>query len=180
MTATMLVVRTTVLLEALAPLVRERIGGVDPDVRVMRLSTFSDMLERPLARPRFTALLLTVFGFVALALAPVGLYAVMAAHVRQRDREIAIRLALGATTNGMRRYVLAEAMRLVWFGAFVGLTVSAVASRVLRGVLFEVGPVDPLTLFAAVVLLIIAAAVASLVPVLRATRLDAAAVLRGE
>ena len=97
MSATMIVLRTTASLELVTSLARAHVQAVDPDVQVMRVAPFTDMLARPLSRPRFNALLLGVFGIVALLLSTVGLYAVMAAHVRQRDREIAIRLALGAT-----------------------------------------------------------------------------------
>ena len=91
MTATMLVLRTTASLELVASLARDQVQAVDRDVQVMRVAPFAEMLNRPLARPRFNAFLLSIFGIVALLLSTVGLYAVMAAYVRQREREIAIR-----------------------------------------------------------------------------------------
>jgi predicted permease len=94
MTATMLVLRATASLELIASLARDRVRIADRDVQVMRVAPFTEMLNRPLARPRFNAFLLSVFGIAALLLSTVGLYAVMAAYVRQRDREIALRLAL--------------------------------------------------------------------------------------
>jgi putative ABC transport system permease protein len=180
MTATMLVLRTTAPLELVASLARDRVRTVDSDVQVMRVAPFTEMLARPLARPRFNALLLSIFGVAALLLSTVGLYAVMAAYVRQRDREIALRLALGATATGVRRFVLAEAVRLAGLGAVIGLAGAVSASRLLRGMLFDVDPLDPLTILGAALLLIAASALASYVPVRRATHVDAMAMLRSE
>lgn len=180
MTATMLVLRTAAPLELVASLGRERIGTVDPDVQIMRVAHFTDILDRPLARPRFNAFLLSVFGGAALLLSTVGLYAVMAGYVRQRNREIALRLALGATASRVCHFVLAEAVRLAGLGAVLGLAGATIATRLLPGMLFEVDPLDPSTLVGAALLLIAASALASYVPVRRATRVDAVAMLRNE
>jgi putative ABC transport system permease protein len=178
MTATMLVLRTTASIDLVASLARERIGIVDRDVQVMRVEPFADMLARPLARPRFNAFLLGVFGTVALLLSAMGLYGVMAAYVRQRDREIAVRLALGATASGIRRFVLAEAVRLAGLGALIGLVGAILGTRLLRSMLFEVDPLDPMAIAGAALLLIGASALASYVPARRASRVDAVATLR--
>jgi putative ABC transport system permease protein len=178
MTARMLAVRTTAPLELLISLAGDRIRAVDPDVQIVRAAPFTDMLERPLARPRFNAFLLGVFGFVALLLSMVGLHAVMAASVRQRDREIAVRLALGATTGAVRRIVLAEAGWLAGWGALIGAGGAVIATGFVRGMLFEVQPFDPLTMAVATALLIGAAVLASYAPVRRATRADIVTVLR--
>jgi len=180
MTAEMLVLRTTAPLDLVASLSRDRLRAVDPDVHVMRVAPFTEMLERPLARPKFNALLLSIFGIAALLLSTIGLYAVMAAYVRQRGREIALRLALGATAAGVRRFVLSEALRLAGLGAAIGLAGAASATRLLRGMLFEVDPLDPATILGAALLLIAASALASYVPLRRATRVDAVAMLRSE
>lgn len=180
MTATTLVLRTTAPIELVGPAGRERIEAVDPAVRVMRVVPLTELLGPPLARPRFTAFLLTVFGVSALLLSTVGLYAVMAAYVRQRDREIAVRLALGATASRVRRFVLAEAVRLAGLGAIIGLIASTITARLLRGMLFEVDPLDPLTLGGAALLLMAASALASYLPARRATRVDAMATLRSQ
>jgi putative ABC transport system permease protein len=144
----------------------------------MRVTPFERLLDGPLARPRFNAFLLGVFGLTALLLAAVGLAAVMAAYVRQRDREIALRVALGATPATVRRLVLREALTLAGLGAAIGLAGATVATRFVRGMLFEVAALDPLTLGGAALLLIAVAAVAASGPARRATRLDAIAVLR--
>jgi predicted permease len=177
-TAEMIVLRTTASLDLVASLSRDRVKAVDPDVQVMRVAAFRQMLAGPLARPRFNAFLLGIFGAVALLLTGIGLYAVMAAYVRQRDREIALRVVLGATPANVRRLVLGEALGLAGVGAVAGLAGAAAATRVVRGMLFEVDPLDPPVLLGAAVMLIAAAMVASYLPVRRATRLDAVAMLR--
>ena len=180
MTATNLVVRTTAPLELLTSTATDRIRSFAPAARVMRVVPFTEMLSRPLARPRFNAFLLGVFGVAALLLSAVGLYAVMAAYVRDRDREIALRLALGATATGVRRLVMAETVRLAGLGALIGLAAAASTTRLMSGMLFEVHPLDPSTILGAALLLIAASALASYIPVRRATRVDAMAMLRSE
>lgn len=177
-TAQMLVLRTTASLDLVASRSRDRVRAVDPDVRVMRVVRFIEMLDGPLARPRFNAFLLGIFGIAALLLATIGLYAVMAASVRQRDAEIGIRVALGATAADVRRLVLGEGLRLAGLGAAIGLASAVTATRLLGGLLFEVHPLDPGTLLAAVLLLIAASALASYLPARRATRVDPIVMLR--
>ena len=146
----------------------------------MRVTPFRDMLNVPLARPRFNAVVLSIFGIAALLLSGVGLYALMAAYVRQRDREIALRLALGATAASVRQFVLAEALWLAGLGAVIGLVGAVGTTRFLRAMLFEVHPLDPSTIVGAALLLIGASALASYVPVRHATGVDATAVLRSD
>ena len=177
-TAQMLVLRTGAPLEMVASLARERVSAVDPNARVMRVAPFARMLDVPLARPRFNAFLLSIFGLVALLLATIGLYAVMAAHVRQRDREIAVRIALGATAARVCRLVLGEAVWLAGAGALIGLAGAAGATRMVRALLFEIDALDPPTLLGAALLAIAGAALASYLPVRRATRIDATIMLR--
>ncbi len=180
MTATMLVLRTTASIDLVASAARERVGTVDPRVRVMRVVPFVEMLERPLARPRFNAFVLSLFSAVALLLSAVGLYAVMAAFVRQRDREIAVRLALGATTRTVRRMVITEAVRLAGVGAMFGLAGAIVSTRLLGGMLYEIDPLDPMAIAGSALLLIGVSALAAYVPAWRATRIDAATMLRSQ
>jgi putative ABC transport system permease protein len=172
------VLRTTAPLDLTAALLRDVVKSVDPDVQVMRVAAFRQLLDGPLARPRFNALLLGLFGTVALLLTAIGLYAVMAAYVRQRDREIALRVVLGATAANVRGLVLGEALWLAGVGAVLGLAGAAAATRVVRGMLFEVDPLDPAVLVCAAILLVAASLIASYLPVRRATRLDAVAMLR--
>jgi predicted permease len=180
MTASMMIVRTTAPLELVTALANDRIRAVDPDARVMRVAPFTELLARPLARPRFTAFLLSVFAAVALLLASVGLYAVIAASVRQRDREIALRLALGATAGAVRRLILSEAIVLAALGAVIGVAGAAALARFLSGLLFGVDPLDPVTIGAAALALVAAATLASYGPVRRAPRADLVATLRSQ
>jgi predicted permease len=176
--AQMLVLRTASPLPLVAGLAREGVRAVDPDVQVMRVAPFSELLAEPLARPRFNAFVLGVFGVAALLLAAVGLYAVMAAYVRQRYPEIGIRVALGATASDVRRFVLGEGLRLAGLGVALGAASAVVANRLLRGLLFDVDPLDPVSIVAAMLLLVGVSALASFVPARRAVDLDPIATLR--
>jgi putative ABC transport system permease protein len=180
MTATMLIVRSTASLELLMSVTRERVRAIDPNVTMLSAAPFADYLEGPLGRPRFNAFLIGLFGVAALLLSTLGLYAVMAAHVRQRDREIAVRFALGATGATVRRLVLAEAGRLAGLGALLGVAGAVAGTRFLRGLLFEVRPVDPVTIGGAAVLLIAVATLAAYAPMRRAARVDVVRVLRSQ
>jgi putative ABC transport system permease protein len=176
--AHMLVLRSAAPVALLATIARERVRIVDPDAQVMRVAPFAEMLAGPLARPRFNALLIGAFAVAALILAAVGLYAVMSAYVRQRDAEIGVRVALGATAADVRRLVVGEGLRLAGPGAVIGLATGASVGQLLRGLLFEVEPLDPPSMAAAALLLVAVAALACYVPARRATRVDPIAVLR--
>ena len=174
-----LAIRTPAPVDVIAALVRDRLRAIDANVQVMRVVSFTDTLEAPLAQPRFNAFLLNLFGAAALLLATIGHYAVIAAYVHQREREIALRVALGAAPATVRRLVFGEALRLAGLGAVIGLAIAALATRALRGLLFAVEPLDPITLIGAAALLISASVLASIWPLRRALRLDALALLRG-
>ena len=146
----------------------------------MSVVPFADLLERPLARPRFYALLIGLFGAASLVLSAIGLYAVMGASVRQRDREMGVRVALGATDADLRRLVLGEGLRLAAVGAVIGLLAASAGSRLLRGFLFEVQPLDPSSIAGAALLLAAAAALATYLPARRAARIDPGKMLRAD
>ena len=171
-------IRTTASVATVAAVAREKVRSLDDDVQVMRVTPFASTLDAPLARPRFNALLLAIFAAAALLLATVGHYSVLAAYVRQREREIALRVALGATPARVRALVFGEAMWLAGLGALIGLSVAAAATRLLRQLLFEIGPLDPASLGGAAAVLILASLFASYLPIRRATRLDPASMLR--
>jgi putative ABC transport system permease protein len=178
--AEMLVLRTASPLALAARLARDGVRAVDPDVQVMRVSPFRELLEAPLARPRFNAFLIVVFAAAALLLAAIGLYAVIAASVRQRYTEIGVRVALGATASHVRSLVLGEGLRLAGLGAAIGLAGAGLATRLLRGLLFGVHPLDPVSLLAAALLLVGVSLVAAYMPARRAMRVDPVSMLRAE
>jgi predicted permease len=175
--ARMFAVRGTASFDLIASSARQHVKALDPDVRVIRVAPFTQFLDVPLARPRFNAWLVGTFAIAALFMAAVGLYAVMGAYVRQRDREIGIRVALGATTANVRNLVLIEALRLAGSGAAAGLVGAVLTTRLLRGMLFHVDPLDPPTLAGAALLLIAASLLAAYVPSRRAIRLNPACLL---
>jgi putative ABC transport system permease protein len=178
--ADILAVRGRLPAGALAPLVRERVREADPAVEVLSVSTFAELARGPRARPRFAALLVGAFAGAALLLSAVGLYAVMAASVRQRNTEIGVRVALGATPSDVRRLVLSEGLRLAAAGAAIGLAVAAAGGRLLRGLLYEIGPLDPPALLGTAALVAGAATLACALPARRAARADPATLLRAE
>ena len=180
MTAQRIAVRTSAPLEQLAAVSRDRIQQLEPGAQVMRVIPFGHFLAQPLAHPRFSALVLIVFGVIAVLLATAGLYAVMGAYVRQRDRDIAVRRALGATAADVRRLVLGEAVGLVAIGTVVGVIGAFAAGGVIRGMLYAVEPFDPLVMVAAVLMLIATALGAALLPARRAVRIEPLAALRYE
>ena len=139
-----------------------------------------DILREPLAQPRLGALLTSTFGLVALLLAAIGLFGVMASLVRERTREFGIRMALGASAGRVRMAVLRRAALVAGSGAIVGLVVALATSRLLTSLLFGVSPTDPIALGAACVVLLAVAAAAAYLPARRATSIDPVQALRSD
>jgi putative ABC transport system permease protein len=179
-TAQMFVIRVTASPTAAGPPIVEAFRALDPDVRVLRVAPFDELLDAPLARPRFIAFIIGVFAIAALFLAGVGLYAVMAAFVRLREREIGVRVALGATASHVRRLVIGEGFRLAGAGGVIGFMLAAAGNQLLRGLLFETNPLDPSAILIAAASLVVAATIACYLPARRATRSDPVAMLRAE
>jgi len=165
---------------AMVPTLRRVIAEVDPGVAAASAVPLDAFVADALAQPKLNALLLTFFAGAALTLAAVGLFAVMATTVRQRTREIAIRVTLGATPEGIRRSVLGEALILLGAGGGLGLGVAVVMTRLLRSLLFGVSATDPLTFAIGVAVLAGVALIAAYLPARRASRIDPAEVLRIE
>jgi putative ABC transport system permease protein len=176
--AQLLVLRSAAPLALLAESARSAVSSVNRNVQVMEVAPFAALLDGPLARPRFNARVIVIFAAAALILAAIGVYAVMSAHVGQRYTEISIRVALGATAADIRRLVIGEGLRLAAIAAAIGLGGAALAARLLRGLLFGVGPLDPASLVGAVLLLVGASMVASYLPARRAIRVDPLVLLR--
>lgn len=147
---------------------------------LVNAQSMDELIAPQLAAPRFQTLLLTVFACAALLLAAIGLYGVTASAVNQQTRELGIRIALGATPGTLRGMVLGRAATLAGIGAGAGLLIAIGASRLLRSMLFDTSPVDPLTLVTVTMLLFIVALLAAYVPARRATLIDPARALRSE
>jgi predicted permease len=165
---------------ALAKPVQAALAATDPNVPMFRVRSMEQLLDASVARPRLYASLLAIFSLVAVLLAAVGLYGVLAQSVAQRARELGIRLALGATAREVVRLVLTQASRLAMVGVVIGIGVALIVSRALAGLLYGVSPRDPVTLVAVAVLLFVVALVASWVPARRAGRVEPMGVLRDE
>ena len=132
------------------------------------------------ARPRFRAVLVATFAGLALALTMVGVFGVLACSVHQRTREFGVRLALGATTDDVLRLVLRTAGQLVGSGLILGLILAALLTQSLTAFLFQVRPLDPITFAAVAVVLAVTAALAAVIPALRAARVDPLVTFRNE
>ncbi len=159
---------------------RAVVQSIDPQAPLIFPETMTQILDRALARPRFFLLLLSLFAVLAVTLASVGVYGVVAYAVSQRTREIGVRVALGAGERQVLRLILWQGLRPALAGLAAGLVAALAAGRLISGELFAVQPDDPLT-FAAVSALVLAVVViACLLPARRATRLAPAAALRAE
>jgi predicted permease len=159
---------------------RQQVQAVDPDLPVFGEKTMEDVVAASLAERRFAMQLVTAFGVVALLLAGVGIYGVMAYSVNQRTREIGIRLALGANARDIMGWVLKQGMGLTLAGVAVGLVGAFALTRLLRGLLFGVAPTDAITYAALALLLAFVAFVACYIPARRSTKVDPMIALRYE
>jgi putative ABC transport system permease protein len=165
---------------AIAGAARAVVARVDKNEAVTRVRTMDDVLMRSTAQPRFRAQLVGSFAALALLLAAVGIFGVLAFAVGQRTREFGIRMALGARATDVLRLVLGSGLRLAATGIAIGLAASALLTRSLSSLLFAVTPLDPLTFTLAAALLAAVAVAACLAPALRAARVDPAVALRQE
>ena len=175
-----LAVRTTVEPLSLAAAVRSQVTAIDKDQPVADIQTMEQRLAASLAEPRFNMLLLGIFAAVALALAAVGLYGVMAYGVTQRTHEIGIRMALGAQRNNVLKLIVRQGMVMALIGVVLGLAASLVLTRVMTSLLFGVSATDPLVFTAIALLLAAVAFIASYIPARRAIKVDPMIALRYE
>jgi putative ABC transport system permease protein len=165
---------------ALTNSLRRELAALDRSIPLTSVRIFDDYVSRSLARPRFNALLLSIFAGTALLLTAIGIYGVMAYSVSQRTNEIGIRIALGAGKSSIFRLVVGQAMSLVGISLLIGLAGAFAATRLLSSLLFGVGAADPAT-FVGIVLLVSAVAfLASWIPARRATRVNPIIALRAE
>jgi putative ABC transport system permease protein len=175
-----LFVRTTVPPESLTPAVVGAVHAIDPEQPVLNIQTMERVVEESLGQRPFAVQLLIGFAALALVLASVGIYSVLAYTVRQRVREIGIRMALGAPSASVLRMVVMEGLKPTLAGVVLGLVLAAALVRVIAALLFNVSAHDPRT-FAFVPAIVIAVGlVATWIPAYRATRVDPIDTLRAE
>ena len=166
--------------EMLVSPIRDVIRRLDPNLPVADVRTMSDVVGTAMSAPRFTSVLLSIFGAVALTLSAIGIYGVLSYVVSRRTREIGIRVAIGAGRPAVLRMVLGSGLALAGVGIAAGLALAAVTTRLLGGLLHGVTPADPAT-FAVVTLgLVAVAALASALPAWRASRVDPVLALKSE
>jgi putative ABC transport system permease protein len=175
-----LAIRTSIAPAELVPALRHAIGEASSGLALGSAAPFETFLDAPLAQPRLNALLLAVFASACVAMAALGLFGVMTTMVRQRTRELGVRMALGATAGNLRRMVMRRALAIATAGMLVGLLGALLANRLLVAMLYEVSPVDITTLVVAAGLLLTVATLASLIPARSTTRIDPAIALRAE
>ena len=175
-----LVVRAAVPPEMLAGPLTAAIQAFDPELVLDDVRTLSDVRGAATAREEFLALIFAFFGAVALALALVGVYGVMAQSIRARKKEIGIRLALGAARLKVIGLLARYSLGLLLAGIIAGLGVGLLAAEALSALLYGVAPRDPATFALAAAMLLLAGLGAAVVPAVRAGRTDPAVVLREE
>jgi putative ABC transport system permease protein len=162
------------------PVLRREMSAIDPNSAGLTAMPLSDYISAAWFGPRIASLLLGVLGVISMLLAGVGIYGVMAYSVRQGTREIGIRMALGADAKGVLWMVLRRGLLLASSGVAAGLAIVLVATPQIAPLLYRVNPADPVSIAGAALFLIAVAVVASLIPALRATRVDPILALRQE
>ncbi|MGH9755420.1 MAG: ABC transporter permease [Blastocatellia bacterium] len=165
---------------SLAPAIRSQARELDKQLPLSNVRTLEEIVKRSIAAPRSYTLLLALFAGIALTLAAVGIYGVMAYSVAQRTHEIGVRMALGAQTSDALKLVLKQGMRLVLVGVTIGLLASWALTRLMKNLLFDVNATDPLTFGLIVLLLTIVALLACWLPARRATKVNPIVALRCE
>jgi putative ABC transport system permease protein len=172
--------RTALPTEALTASIRRELAAIDRDIPVYGVQTMKTYLAQDTEQPRLGVLLLSGLSGLALVLAVIGIYGVLSYSVAQRTQEIGVRMALGATRDDVLRMVVGQAVVLIAAGVVIGAGLSLALGSLMRNLLFEVSPYDPLTLAAIGAVLALVGLVASVVPARRATRVDPLVALRAE
>jgi predicted permease len=177
---TTILVKTSMDPRALASSVRQQIAALDPNMAVFNTETMQEHVDKSLLLPRISALLLGIFGAIGLTLAAIGLYGVMSYSVRRRTREIGIRMALGAKRPTVLRMILRQGLILTAIGLAIGLAIALALGRFTASVLYGTSGTDLLTFVIVSLVLLATAAVAVLVPALRAAHVEPTTALRYE
>jgi predicted permease len=173
-----IVLRTTRPLDELSGLIHQTVRSLDAGLPIVNMQTMEDVFGASVSRPRFLTLLLGIFGALALVLAAIGTYGVLSYLVTQRSQEIGIRMALGADRSRVLALILRQGLLLAGTGLLLGGAGAVVAGRLMRTLLFNVSPLDPMTIAAVMAMMTVVALLACVVPALRATRVDPLATLR--
>ncbi|MFL6442845.1 MAG: ABC transporter permease [Candidatus Sulfotelmatobacter sp.] len=160
--------------------VQQAVWSLEPQIPVASIRTMQEIYDASLARPSFTLVMLAIAGTMALILGVVGVYGVISYAVSQRQREIGIRMALGARNAELKSMFVWTALKVAAVGAVFGLAMAVGLSRFMQSLVFEISPLDPLTFIVAPLLLAIAVMVASYLPARRATSLSPAEVLKAD
>ena len=174
------VARSAVPAGSLTPMLRREVQQIDPEVVISDAGTIEQAISASVAAPRFRAFLVGVFAALALLLAAIGIYGVIAYSVAQRTHEIGVRMALGAQRRTVLRMILGQSATLLAIGIALGLAGSFALTRTLSALLFGVTATDPLTFAGVSLLLAFVALIASFIPAQRATRIDPVIALRWE
>jgi putative ABC transport system permease protein len=175
-----IVVRTANEPLALVSAVRNELQQMDPEQPMAAVSTMDQLLAGTLSRSRFTMLVLGVFAALALVLACVGIYGVIAYSVTQRTQEFGIRMALGANRRDVFRLVFGQGGRLILLGTGLGIVAALIITRLMATLLYGISATDPLTFATVALLLALVALAACYIPARRATRVDPIVALRYE
>ena len=175
-----LVARTNMDPLSLSNSIGAAVRSIDPELPLADVRSMEEVVDVTLARTRTVSVLLTAFALIALVLAGVGVYGVMAYSVSQRTREIGVRMALGATAQSVFRLVLGQALKLVVIGVVAGIIAAALLTQLLKTLLFQTAPLDPLTFVVTAVVLVLVATLASYVPARRSTLVAPIEALRTE
>jgi len=165
---------------ALTASIKQQIWTLDKDLPVFDVLTMQDVLDDNLGQRRFDSFLMTIFGGLAVVLACVGIYGVLATTVVQQTREIGVRMALGARRGDVLKMIMGQGLRWVSIGLLIGLTLGFLLTRMLASLLFGVAPTNPLTYIAVSTIMLAVAAVACYLPAVRAIRIDPMRALRYE
>jgi putative ABC transport system permease protein len=174
-----LVVRSSIA-AALAPEIEREIRAIDPNATLSDVGTLATVKSASVAQPRFRTVLIAGFGGVALLLSAIGIYGVMAYSVAQRTNEIGIRMALGAQRSSVLTQIIGHGAVLAMAGVAIGCGAALLLTRVLAGLLFATSSTDPVIFAAVTLILMLVAIMASLIPAVRATRIDPVVALRYE
>jgi putative ABC transport system permease protein len=175
-----LVIRTRVPVGALVEDVKKQVWSLDSQIPVSSIQSMDDLLAVSVAQQRFNMLLLGIFAALAVALAGVGIYGMIAYRVNQRTREIGVYIALGAQHRDVLRLVIKDGVKLALLGIMLGLAGAIALTRVMVGLLFEVKPTDPATLLGVAALLAAVALLACFIPARRALNIHPMTALRCE